>query len=269
MTLWIPAKHYRTGRAVDRVDLLVLHTAQGARSVEALGRYFATTTRPASAHSGVDDNERANYVRFGDTAFAAPGANADGEHLELCGMAEWTRAKWLTEHRRMLDHAAAWLAERCRARGIPPVLLTAPDLRANRRGITTHYAVSEAFHQSTHSDPGINFPLDVVLAGTRSRISALQAAALRSTPFPFPAGHYLGTPRPSKFCHSGVLGGADARAVLAWQRRMRQRGFDLTIDGIYGPRSRAACLQLQRHTSKLGGDGLVGAATWRYTFGPI
>ncbi len=264
---FIPARHFHEGR-LSGVDVLVLHTSESASTAAALGRYFATTDREASAHSGVDDlGRRVDYVHFDDTAWAAPGANADGEQLELCGLARWDRATWLGEHRLMLDAAVGWLVERCHARRIPPVILTANDLLNNKRGITTHYAVSQAFHKSTHTDPGIGLPLDYLIRRVTDRLEAPASLPSRIPPaFPFGAGHYLGTARASRFCHSGVLGGADRRAVLVWQRRMRQRGFHLTLDGIYNAADRDACLQLQRHRPELRDDGLVGPATWRATW---
>lgn len=267
MTTFIPARHFHTGRLSDSVDVLVLHTAEGAATAAALGRYFATTDRPASAHSGVDNSgARVDYVRFSDTAWAAPGANADGEQLELCGFARWSRADWLEDHRPMLDAAAAWLVERCRARRIPPVVLTANDLRLNKRGITTHYSVSEAFHKSTHTDPGLGLPLDYLLHRVRAGLEVeVRDPSRQPPPFPFPRGHYIGLESPSRFCHSGALP-FDRAPIVRWQRRMRQRGFPLALDGIYGTKSRAACLQLQRHTSRLADDGLVGPRTWALTW---
>ncbi|HXU02879.1 MAG TPA: GH25 family lysozyme [Polyangia bacterium] len=56
--------------------------------------------------------------------------------------------------------------------------------------------------------------------------------------------------------------GADVRS---WQTRMAARGFATTIDGIYGPESKAACVAFQRHVG-LDPDGIVGRRTWEATF---
>ena len=45
---------------------------------------------------------------------------------------------------------------------------------------------------------------------------------------------------------------------------MTQAGMPLTIDSIYGPQSRNACLALQQR-SGLVPDGVVGPTTWQAT----
>jgi photosystem II stability/assembly factor-like uncharacterized protein len=52
--------------------------------------------------------------------------------------------------------------------------------------------------------------------------------------------------------------------VAAWQRAIVQAGTPLTIDGIYGNKSRDACLALQQR-SGLVPDGVVGPGTWEAT----
>jgi lysozyme len=53
--------------------------------------------------------------------------------------------------------------------------------------------------------------------------------------------------------------------VRAWQKRAAARGFATTVDAIYGPESKAACVALQRHAG-LDPDGIVGRRTWDATF---
>lgn len=60
------------------------------------------------------------------------------------------------------------------------------------------------------------------------------------------------------------VSGADVRT---WQSRMRDRGWRITVDGVYGPASKAVCVAFQTefHTSPSPGltvDGVVGAHTW-------
>jgi hypothetical protein len=72
---------------------------------------------------------------------------------------------------------AAWLtAELCLAYDLPLVLLTPADLRAGKRGIATHAAVTAAFGQSTHTDPR-TWP-----SGRFLRIVRRHAAACRANP---------------------------------------------------------------------------------------
>ncbi|MFI9272333.1 N-acetylmuramoyl-L-alanine amidase [Kitasatospora sp. NPDC052896] len=54
--------------------------------------------------------------------------------------------------------------------------------------------------------------------------------------------------------------------VRAWQQRMRDRGWALTVDGWYGERSRSICERFQRDSTANGwpltADGVVGPDTW-------
>lgn len=249
----IPADHYRAGR-LGPVDVLVLHTAEGAVTADALGRYFERTSRVVSAHSGVDDHERRDYLGFEHTAYAAPGANADGEQLELCGFASWSRDTWLA-HGGMLEQAARWLAARCLARHIPPVLLDAADLRADKRGITTHAAVSAAFRRSTHTDPGTAFPLELVLSRVKHLLTPGSPAASPSSSTP-PVK--AAPPWPGVVLRRGSSG----LAVSRWQRQMRQRGWRIGVDGRFGAESESVARAFQRE-KHLHVDGRVGRDTWR------
>jgi hypothetical protein len=78
-------------------------------------------------------------------------------------------------------------------------------------------------------------------------------------PFPLLAGYYFGPksgPRNSVsgyFSHGGDL--------QRWQQRMHDRGWDIGVDGRYGPNTADITrrFQVEKH---LGADGLIGPATW-------
>jgi len=55
--------------------------------------------------------------------------------------------------------------------------------------------------------------------------------------------------------------------VALWQGRMNERGFGLVVDGKYGPKSKAACIEFQQQQG-LDADGIVGPLTWDATFAP-
>ena len=163
---FIQAKGYTRGRnLVERkaVNLLVIHTAQGATDEVNLGRYFAGTTS-GSSHAGIgQDGGYAGYVNYADTCWAAPPMNQEADHLEICGWAQWTRAQWLA-HMVMLEAVAYWIAWRCTVRRIPVVRLTDAQLKAGMPGVVDHDSVSDVWHASDHWDVGENFPWDVVMA---------------------------------------------------------------------------------------------------------
>lgn len=60
-----------------------------------------------------------------------------------------------------------------------------------------------------------------------------------------------------------VMSGGD---VTEWQARMRERGWDLEVDGLYGLASRLVCLEFQRRKG-LRVDGAVGRRTWEAAWG--
>jgi lysozyme len=79
-----------------------------------------------------------------------------------------------------------------------------------------------------------------------------------TTPRPAWPGRYFVWPA------TPTIAGQD---VTRWQNAMRQRGYPVEADGIYGPESRNACLSFQREVG-LTPDGIVGAKTWDATFDP-
>jgi lysozyme len=53
--------------------------------------------------------------------------------------------------------------------------------------------------------------------------------------------------------------------VRQWQNRMAKLGFDLDVDGAYGPQSKRACQAFQKNRG-LTADGIVGRKTWDAAF---
>src|SRR5690348_2610725 len=161
----------RNYREAKEVDWLVIHTAEGATDEVSLGRYFAGTTK-GSSNAGIgQDGGYATYVNYADTSWCAPPLNQEGEHLEICGFAAWSRDKWLSE-KSLLESVARWIAWRCTVRRIPIRYIASP--RVGTSGVTGHIDVNNVYHQSNHTDPGKNFPWDVVIARAQ-RIAAVPA----------------------------------------------------------------------------------------------
>lgn len=84
-------------------------------------------------------------------------------------------------------------------------------------------------------------------------------------PWPYPNDHYLGQPSNDPHCHSGYYGGADTANVLRWQSKMKDRGWNISTDGQYGPQSTSVCRSFQQEKG-LAADGLCGPQTWGATW---
>jgi hypothetical protein len=174
---FIPAKNYTKGR-IAKVRVIVIHDMEAgevkgtARSVA--GRFGSDHAPQASAHYCVDRDEIIQCVRDEDTAWHAPGCNADGIGIEHAGMAKQSRRDWTDPYSaRMLVRSAKLTAALCRKHGIPPVHLTSEELRAGKKGIVGHVQVSAVYKRSDHWDPGPNFPWDVYLTSVKAEYDAL------------------------------------------------------------------------------------------------
>ena len=88
--------NYTAGR-LRPPRVIVLHTAEAPcepGKAEAVAQFLARPDVRASAHWIVDPATTVAQVAETDTAWAAPGANADGIQIEQCGYAEWTATEW-------------------------------------------------------------------------------------------------------------------------------------------------------------------------------
>lgn len=247
----VQARHYHRGR-IAPIRLAVIHSMEWAEkgsTAEDCARMFATMTRQASAHVCVDNNSVVRCVKDTDTAWAAPGANADGLQMELAGFARQKRADWQdTYSRALLKNAAAVAAVWCKVHRIPVRKLTRAELKAGRKGFTSHADVSAVYKRSDHSDPGAGFPWDVFLDLVRD---ALEGDDDGEGEVQIPAwSRPLTWPPTSK--------GDDVRV---WQRRMRARGWSITVDGWYGEADERTAKAFQAEKG-LPLTGTVDRATW-------
>ena len=260
--IWIPTPNYNASRSQNR--LLVIHTAEGATNFHELGSFFANPASQVSSHVGIDDTpgEVGAYVLPQCKTWTAFAANDWGEHAELCGFAVWSRATWLT-HPVMLANTKQWLEEESARYGIPLVKLDANDIRAGKSGVCGHVDVTAAGAGGNHWDPGPNFPWDVVLSGVAPVSAPAPAPPAPPTPPvpPAPAPASSAPPFPGRLLTVGCVG-AD---VATWQQQMKNRGWNIAVDGSYGPISSGICRQFQSEKG-LSVDGVVGPQTWAATW---
>jgi N-acetylmuramoyl-L-alanine amidase len=77
----------------------------------------------------------------------------------------YTREQWMSDLVfPAVVRAAGRVRELCERHGVPKRRLTVDEVKAGKHGICGHIDVSLAFHQTTHTDPGPNFPWDEFMA---------------------------------------------------------------------------------------------------------
>lgn len=177
---FVQAKWFHAGgnTPVKRIVIHDMEMPEKGTTAESCAAYFARGDRQASAHFCVDSDSVVQCVRTSDIAYHAP-PNTGSVGIEHAGYANQGAAGWADAFSESMLHVSATLcAELCREHDVPPVWLSIADLKAGRRGITSHNNVSKAFGRSTHTDPGPTFPTDHYIALVRA---ALVGAAPAST----------------------------------------------------------------------------------------
>ena len=156
----IPSPNY-SSRGSAKVRLIVIHTAEGATTIESLGSYFQGDVG-ASSHVGIDDKLGVigEYVRRDYKAWTQANANPVAVSAELCAFAKWTIADW-NKHPNMLENCARWIAEEAAHFGFPINKLTASQAQGAGYGVCQHADLGS--WGGGHWDCGSSFPMDDVL----------------------------------------------------------------------------------------------------------
>ncbi|MFE3461380.1 N-acetylmuramoyl-L-alanine amidase [Nocardiopsis aegyptia] len=79
-------------------------------------------------------------------------------------------------------------------------------------------------------------------------------------PFPLPSGYAFGPKTGPYWQVSGYY--SHREDLRQWQQRMRDRGWVITPDGLYGPQTKLVTETFQAEKAGLIVDGLIGARTW-------
>lgn len=159
-------------RKASDIRYFVIHTAEAPlpkTAAEAVGRYFEGSNARGSTTFGVDVDSTQRYLSDLVVPWGAPPLNVSGLHVECAGKAAFDRKTWLQDYGPMFRRLGWLVATSCKKYGIPMVLLGKSQLKRlgvkpPKGGITTHDAVSDAWGQSDHWDPGKGFPMDVTMA---------------------------------------------------------------------------------------------------------
>lgn len=165
---YVAPRSYTLGRP-HPVQLIVIHTTEGsahAGSAEDGAEYDVRRTDGTSAHYYVDSDSIVQCVQTSNIAHTAmPQGNRRGIHYELCGKAGWTADVWAGEYAiAMLRRAAKQAARDARKWGIPIRHATIGQMRVGEKGFCGHDDVRLAWNQTTHTDPGKNFPWQLFIA---------------------------------------------------------------------------------------------------------
>ncbi|MGV0868457.1 peptidoglycan recognition protein family protein [Corynebacterium kalidii] len=154
-----------------RCQLAVVHTYECPRGDDLENR-AAYQEQAGSSYTvlvGIARTLRANDDNYIPWAAAYTG-NLRGLHASFLAYAADPRSLWL-HHMRQLEKGADVVADWCRRYGIPPVKLTADQVRAGQRGICGHAEISGAWRETDHTDPGPNFPWDVFINLVKQRLN--------------------------------------------------------------------------------------------------
>jgi len=162
---WMPSPNY-SSRGGSDVRLIVLHTAEGSRTIESLGSFFSSPSAQASSHVGADDKAGVigEYVHRQDKAWTQAEFNPVAVSIELCGFAAWDAAEW-DRHPNMLSNCAQWIREEADYYGIPIERLSSSQAQGSGRGVCDHAALGS--RGGGHSDVGPGFPWTRVLDEAR------------------------------------------------------------------------------------------------------
>lgn len=163
-----------------KIRLVVVHTAETpcepGRAYN-IAAYLANPSIRASAHYIVDPDETVAQVPDEGTAWAAPGANADGIQIEQAAFAGFTADDWKgdNQQRMLRTQLAPLVADLCSRHGLPAVWLSADDLLAGRAGVTDHNTVNAAYGLSDHWDCGPSFPAAEFIGMVNERLGGVPA----------------------------------------------------------------------------------------------
>jgi hypothetical protein len=186
------AKFYLPVRATRRrIRGACIHTAESleaATGAEAVAAFFADPKKPldpkakpivwvpskVSGHFTVDNNSTVQCVPVRDVAYCAPGINNDFVHVELSGYARQSVEDWDDEYSRAeLAQAARLFAALVADCAFPAQFIDAAGLKQDHSGITTHAEATKAYHESDHTDPGPNFPMERFIALVQKELEGL------------------------------------------------------------------------------------------------
>lgn len=231
-----------------KVRLIVIHTMEAQerlQTAENVAKYFKTVD--ASSHGCFDSDSHVRVVENEDTAWTAPGVNSESINYELAGFAKQTAEDWADTYSiNMLEIVAFVAARDALEFDIPIRKLTLDQLRNGSKGFVAHDDVSKVYKQSTHWDPGPNFPWNYFLGRVRAYQAAVKGEEANDVP-------------PKKTSAYNNYGFSTAY-IKARQAQLKKLGYAIDVDGFHGPASHKTVRTFQKE-NELVSDGVPGPKT--------
>jgi hypothetical protein len=152
-----------------RVRLLAVHSTEGNGTAQQLrdAAWWTGSSHAINDEYGTLLTPAEGTVPYDRASWTLRSGNPISENIEQVGWARYTRADWLARPK-LLDTTARWLADRSKARGIPLVKLSPGDVALGKAGVIGHVDWTVGAQDGTHTDPGPNYPWDVVIAKARA-----------------------------------------------------------------------------------------------------
>jgi Putative peptidoglycan-binding domain-containing protein len=131
--------------------------------------------------------------------------------------------------------------------------------------ITYEGNVSNGFkklYRSFRNIVGFGYPkwAEKAALTTAKTVSVKKPTTTKAPKFPLPEGHVYGIASLNKKIHPGTTP-VDQKNIKLFQSRLKERGWRITPDGIFGPQTKGVVLDFQAE-KRLEVDGLVGPITW-------
>lgn len=174
-----PVLKFSSGNNLPPERIVIHYTAGPGQTccvgAQGTARYFRTDPNAGgSAHYITDLDESIQCAADSVICWhAPPNQHSLGIEMECSGVGDakghWARA----DHILMMHRTALLVAQKCLQYSIPMTKLTVADLIAGKHGVCGHVDVSNAFHQSSHTDPGPYFPWDQFMGWVHAEATAI------------------------------------------------------------------------------------------------
>lgn len=185
---WSNNSQPRGGIPRDVIDLLILHTQEGAGNADSLATYLQGPNG-VSYHYTISQDPKDNGVTVCDvvdTDLASWSVlNANNRSINLCfagSSAAWSREQWMRQSR-AIDVAAYLCVKDCLKYDVPAKVMP-PGRYGPPGGITDHAYVTKYLGIGTHTDVGPNFPWDYLTQQVEYWRIALTSPAPPAPPIP-------------------------------------------------------------------------------------